>query len=171
MAILTCKQTCECISLQIFSKYPIQKSRDRTNPPDLPTLKAYPTPGVGGRFGIFSLKWREGMNLKVPGAILPLDCAILSTRAKTVRGVGTTPLRRTRVNVLSVRDLFSFCGSLNIAFVLSFPLEICVRLVEIYFVLNFTFFSKCWTLSAPWALDWVDMSRVTKPHCYHYYCR
>ena len=22
-------------------------------PPDLPTLKAYPTPGVGGRFGIF----------------------------------------------------------------------------------------------------------------------
>ena len=39
------------------------------------------------------------MNLKVPGAILPLGCAILSTRAKTVRGVGTTPLRRTRVNV------------------------------------------------------------------------
>ena len=26
------------------------------------------------------------MNLKVPGAILPLGCAILSTRAKTVRG-------------------------------------------------------------------------------------
>ena len=97
MAILTCKQTCECISLQIFSKYPIQKSRDCTNPPDLPTLKAYPTPGVGGRFGIFSLKWRERMNLKVPGTILPLGCAILSTRAKTVRGVGTTPLRRTRV--------------------------------------------------------------------------
>ena len=38
------------------------------------------------------------MNLKVPGAILPLGCAILSTRAITVRGVGTTPLRRTRVN-------------------------------------------------------------------------
>ena len=56
MAILTYKQTCECISLQIFSKYRIQKSRDRTNPPDLPTLKAYPTPGVGGRFGICSLK-------------------------------------------------------------------------------------------------------------------
>ena len=61
-------------------------------PPDLPTLKAYPTPGVGGRFIIFSLKWRERMNLKVPGAILPFGCAILSTRAKTVRGVGTTPL-------------------------------------------------------------------------------
>ena len=88
------------ISLQIFSKYPIQKSRDRTTPPpDLPTLKAYPTPGVGGRFGIFSLKWRERMNLKVPGATLPLGCAILSTRARTVRGVGTTPLRRTRVNL------------------------------------------------------------------------
>ena len=25
-------------------------------PPDLPTLKAYPTPGVGGRFEFFSLK-------------------------------------------------------------------------------------------------------------------
>ena len=98
MAILTCKQTCECISLQIFSKYPIKKSWDRTNPPDLPTLKAYPTPGVCGRFRIFSLKWRERMNLKVPGAILPLGCAILSTRVKTIRGVGTTPLRRTRVN-------------------------------------------------------------------------
>ena len=42
------------------------------------------------------------MNLKVPGAILPLGCAILSTRAKTVRGVGTTPLRRTRVNTQSI---------------------------------------------------------------------
>ena len=61
-------------------------------PPDLPTLKAYPTPGVGGRFGIFSLKWRERMNLKVPGATLPLGCAILSTRARIVGGVGTTPL-------------------------------------------------------------------------------
>ena len=67
-----------------FQNNPIQKSRDRSNPPDLPTLKAYPTPGVGGRFGFFSLKWRERMNLKVPGAILPLGCAILSTRAKTV---------------------------------------------------------------------------------------
>ena len=40
------------------------------------------------------------MTLKVPGATLPLGCAILSTRARTVRGVGTTPLRRTRVNQL-----------------------------------------------------------------------
>ena len=85
-------------------------------PPDLPTLKAYPTPGVGGRFEIFSLKWRERMNLKVPGAILPLGCAILSTRATraiTVRGVGTTPLRRTRVNQLcknwlTLQKLFNF---------------------------------------------------------------
>ena len=67
-------------------------------PPPLPTLKAYPTPGVGGRFEFFSLKWRKRMNLKVPGAILPLGCTILSTRAKTVRGVVATPLRRTKVN-------------------------------------------------------------------------
>ena len=77
-------------------------------PPDLPTLKAYPTPGVGGRFEIFSLKWTERMNLKVPGAILPLGCAILSTRAKTVRGVGTTPLRRTRVKGTSHDSIFQF---------------------------------------------------------------
>ena len=31
------------------------------------------------------------MNLKVPGTTLPLGCAILSTRERTVRGVGTTP--------------------------------------------------------------------------------
>ena len=67
------------------------KNHGSHQPPDLPTLKAYPTPGVGGRFGIFSLKWRERMNLKVPGAILPLGCAILSTKAKTVGG-GTAPL-------------------------------------------------------------------------------
>ena len=116
MAILTCKQTCECISLQIFSKYPIQKSRDRTNPPDLPTLKAYPTPGVGGRFGFFSLKWRERINLKVPGAILPLGCAILSTRAKTVRGVG----RRTRVKGFAQGQLGHTCFVLEPTYCMDF---------------------------------------------------
>ena len=39
------------------------------------------------------------MNLKVPGAILPLSCANLSTRAKTVLGVVATLLRRTRVKM------------------------------------------------------------------------
>ena len=32
------------------------------------------------------------MNLKVPGAILPLGCTILSTRAKTVGGLVQPPL-------------------------------------------------------------------------------
>ena len=100
MAILTCKQIFECIPLQIFSKYPIQKSRDGTNPPDLPTLKAYPTPGVGGRFGMFSLKSRERVNLKVPGAILPLGCAILSTRAKTVRRTRVKKQRLAKIYTL-----------------------------------------------------------------------
>ena len=50
MAILTCKQSSECISLQIFSKYSNLKiTGSHQPPPDLPTLKAYPTPGVGGR--------------------------------------------------------------------------------------------------------------------------
>ena len=65
-------------------------------------------PGVGGRFGIFSLKWRERMNLKVPGAIWPLGCAILSTRAKTVRGY-QPPLRRTRVKQSSVIYIMHSC--------------------------------------------------------------
>ena len=39
------------------------------------------------------------MNLKVPGAILPLGCGILSTRAKTVWGVVATPIQRTRVKI------------------------------------------------------------------------
>ena len=47
------------------------------------------------------------MNLKVPGAILPLGCAILSTRAKTVRGVGTPPFRRTRVKQLKTSVHFA----------------------------------------------------------------
>ena len=33
------------------------------------------------------------MNLKVPGAILPLGCAFLSTGAKTVGWVVATPFR------------------------------------------------------------------------------
>ena len=47
------------------------------------------------------------MNLKVPGAILPLGCAILSTRAKTVKRVGTTPLRRTRVKYRIGKSIFA----------------------------------------------------------------
>ena len=39
-----------------FQNNPILKSRDRTNPPDILTLTAYPTPGEGGRLGIFFLK-------------------------------------------------------------------------------------------------------------------
>ena len=88
-------------------------------PPHLPTLKAYPTPGVGGRFGIFLLKWRERMNLKVPGAILHLGCAILSTRAKTVR---TPPplgeLVIVSIDVLFYKRLICFfsCGLLKITY-------------------------------------------------------
>ena len=60
--------------------------------PDLPTLKAYPTPGVGGRFGIFSLKWRERMNLKVPGAIYPLAVRFWAPGRKPLGGLVQPPL-------------------------------------------------------------------------------
>ena len=43
------------------------------------------------------------MNLKVPVAILSLGCVFLSTRAKTVLGVVTTPLRRTRVKLVILK--------------------------------------------------------------------
>ena len=48
------------------------------------------------------------MNLKVPGTILPLGCAILSTRAKPLGGLAQPPLRRTRVKlwVKTVKILF-----------------------------------------------------------------
>ena len=69
------------ITSNIF-KISNSKSQDRTNPPWPPNFAS----SIGGRFEFFSLKWRERMNLKVTGAILPLGCAILSTRAKTVRG-------------------------------------------------------------------------------------
>ena len=47
------------------------------------------------------------MNLKVTGAILPLGCAILSTRAKTVRGVVATPLGD-RVNQAVIDKISNF---------------------------------------------------------------
>ena len=50
MTILTCKQRFDCISLHDI------KSWDCTNPPDLPTLKPYPTPGIGGRFAKMKTK-------------------------------------------------------------------------------------------------------------------
>ena len=72
MTILTCNKGWSAYHFKYFQNNPILKLRDHTNPPDLPTLKAYPTPAEGGRFEIFSLKWGEKMNLKVPGAILSL---------------------------------------------------------------------------------------------------
>ena len=53
MAILSCKQSLEYISLQIFSKLSNFKITGAHQFPDLPTLKAYPTPGEGGIFNFF----------------------------------------------------------------------------------------------------------------------
>ena len=47
------------ITSNIFKIIPILKSWDGTNPPNLPTLKAYPTSGEGGRFKIFFAKMTE----------------------------------------------------------------------------------------------------------------
>ena len=53
-------------------------------PPDLPTLKAYPTLPPWEVVESNVSKMRGKGELKVPGAILPLGWALLSTGAKTV---------------------------------------------------------------------------------------
>ena len=94
-------QSWSAYNIKYFQNNPILKSRDRTSPPDLPTLKAYPTPGEGCSFFFFfffffSLKWREWMNLKVPGAISSLSYTFW-VPWRNCLGVVATPLRRTRV--------------------------------------------------------------------------
>ena len=48
------------------------------------------------------------MNLKVPGAILPLGWAILSTRAKTVWGVVATPFGELGLNSLDETNMLQY---------------------------------------------------------------
>ena len=60
-------------------------------PTPLPTLKAYPTLGEGGRFKFFSLKWWERMNLKVPGAIYPSAASFWAPVQKLFEGLLQSP--------------------------------------------------------------------------------
>ena len=69
-----------------------------TQSPWPPNFESLPYPRGDGRFNLFSLKWGERMNFKVPGAILPLGCMFLSTRVKAFWGVVATPLWRSRVS-------------------------------------------------------------------------
>ena len=46
------------ITSNIFKIIQFKSQGIAPTPPDLPTLKAYPTPGVGGRFDFFSLKMK-----------------------------------------------------------------------------------------------------------------
>ena len=57
-------------------------------PPDLPTLKAYPTSGVGGRFDFFFAKMKRKDKVKDTQSNFLICYAFLSTRAKTVWGRG-----------------------------------------------------------------------------------
>ena len=79
------------ITSNIF-KISNSKIKGSHQPPWPPNFESLPYPQCRCRFEIFSLKWRERMNVNIPGAILPLGCAILSTRAKTVRGLVQPPL-------------------------------------------------------------------------------
>ena len=98
MTILVANKVWSAYHFKYFQNNPILKSWDRTIPWH-PNFESLPYPREGGRFEFFSLKWGERVNLKVPGAILPLNCACLSTKAKTVGELlQPHPLRRTRVN-------------------------------------------------------------------------
>ena len=102
MTILTCKQSFDCISLQIFSKLPNFKIMGlHQPPPPSPNFESLPYPRCRWyRFEMFSLKWREMMNLKIPGANFPLWCAFWAPDRKLLWVVVATSLRRTRVNAV-----------------------------------------------------------------------
>ena len=76
-----------------FQNIPFENHGIAPTPPDLPTLKVYPTPGVGGRFGILMGKDElEGTRSN----FTPWLCDF-EHQGENRWGVGTTPLRRTRV--------------------------------------------------------------------------
>ena len=54
------------LTYKVWRAYHFKYFLDRINtpPPDLPTLKAYPTPGESGEFEIFLPKMREKDELK-----------------------------------------------------------------------------------------------------------
>ena len=84
-----CKQSLECISLQIFFKITkILKSRDYTNPSWSPNFESLPHPREVVSSNFFA-KMREKDELKGTWSnnILPLGCVFLSTWVKTVWGI------------------------------------------------------------------------------------
>ena len=74
------------------------KNHRIAQPPNLPTLKAYPTPGVGGRFEIFSLKWRKKDELEGTWSNFTPWLRDFEHHGENCWGVVATPLRRIRVN-------------------------------------------------------------------------
>ena len=64
-------------------------------PPDLPTVKAYPITGEGGRFNFFFTKIRKPDEPRV--TILPFNAVHFLTPNKNCLGVVITLLRRTRI--------------------------------------------------------------------------
>ena len=98
MAILTCKQSLECISLQIFSK----KSNSKiTGSRDFPTLKAYPTRGVGGRFDFFFAKMKGKDEVEgTRSNFTPWLCDFEHQGENCLGSCCNPRLRRTRVNAI-----------------------------------------------------------------------
>ena len=67
-------------------------------PPDLPTLKAYPTPGVGGRFGIWRENEGKGWTWRYPEQFYPLAVRFWAPVRKPLGGLVQPPLGELGLN-------------------------------------------------------------------------
>ena len=74
-----------------FQNNPIKKLRDHTNPPDLPTLKAYPTPGVGGKFRFFFAEMKGKDELEGTRSNFTPWLCDFEHQGEAVTGVVATP--------------------------------------------------------------------------------
>ena len=131
------KQSLECISLQIFSKWSSFKITGSHQPPDLPTLKAYPTHGESSRFDFFSAKMRGKDEIKSTWNNFNWLCFVFVfvvfffwAQGENCLGGCCNPSRRTRVNGKNTfYALFQINPRLPKGMV-TIPLTVCRRLYQ-----------------------------------------
>ena len=102
-----------------------------TPPPDLPTLKAYPTPGVGGRFEIFHKNEGKGWTWRYPEQFYPLAVRFWAPGRKLLGGLLQLPLGEhiltLRPSITALRCIFLALISMYLNFSFGFTLVIFMR--------------------------------------------
>ena len=102
------------ITSNIFKKIQFKNHGIAPTPPDLPTLKAYPTPGVCGRFKIWQIIKMKGKDeLKGIRSKLTLSLRDFEYQGENCLGVVAAPLRRTRVKCCVFSFLWIFADFSN----------------------------------------------------------